>query len=248
MSSGVILAFDAATPRCVVAVGAIEGGSARLLASDDEDDGANQASSRLVPRIEAVLRRAGVGWGDLAAVACGRGPGTFTGTRVAVATAQGIALGRGLPVVPVSTLAAQAASADGGGRVLAVLDARRDEVYGAPFECGFAGSLPTVERVGDEVCAALGEVVARAAESGEITRVIGPGVAPYEAALDEALRARAVAMPGPTPLGLWRAAVAASIRGERCDAAALDAVYLRKSYAELGLNTPKRPRWHSPFV
>jgi tRNA threonylcarbamoyl adenosine modification protein YeaZ len=248
VSAGAYLAFDAATPRSVVAVGMLDVAErgARLLASDDEDDGANQASSRLVPRIEAVLRRAGVAWPGLVAVACGCGPGTFTGTRVAVATAQGIALGRGLPVVPVSTLAAQAASLDAGGRVLAVLDARRDEVYAAAFDCDPTAALPLVDRVGDEVCAPLGEVLAR--ELGEIAHVVGPGVAAYADAVDPRLRARAVAMTGPTPLGLWRATVAAAVRGDTRDAAALDAVYLRKSYAELGLNTPKRARWHSPFV
>jgi hypothetical protein len=130
--------------------------------------------------------------------------------------------------------------------VLAVLDARRDEVYGALFECDFAGALAVVTAIGEESCAPIRDVLARARAHGEVAHVVGPGVAPYIDAIDAP--ARAIAMPGPSPLGLWRAMVAAAVRGESCDASQLDAVYLRKSYAELGVNTPKRARWHSPFV
>ena len=70
----------------------------------------------------------------LAAVAVSVGPGAFTGLRVGVATALGIAVSRGVPVVCVSSLEARAAMCDA-GRVLALLDARKDRVYAQWFRC-----------------------------------------------------------------------------------------------------------------
>ena len=67
-------------------------------------------------------------------IAVGRGPGAFTGVRLAISAAQGIALALDIPVVPVSSLAALAMQApDNGADVLAVIDARMGEVYAACF-------------------------------------------------------------------------------------------------------------------
>lgn len=68
------------------------------------------------------------------AVAVATGPGTFTGVRVGVATALGLAEGWGVPVVPLSSLAVRAAMAGGHARVLALLDARKDRLYGRAFD------------------------------------------------------------------------------------------------------------------
>ena len=130
------LAFDASTAKTVVALGRAR----ELVCSEELQEGANQASTHLVPTIHAVLARAGIGLRELSLVAAGRGPGTFTGARVAVATAKGLAHGLSIPTLGVSTLAALAASAPRSGRVLALLDARRGEVhrpkraaYSSPF-------------------------------------------------------------------------------------------------------------------
>lgn len=87
-------------------------------------------AEELMPAIARLLDEAGAGWGDLTAVAVGVGPGTFTGVRIGVATARALAHARGLPVHPVSSLAALSAGIDGDRR-LAVIDARRGEVYAA---------------------------------------------------------------------------------------------------------------------
>ena len=151
-----ILALDASTPRCVLALGRVDGDAPALVVGDDEDDGPNQASTRLLPRVERALRDASIEASQLSAVACGRGPGTFTGTRVAVASAKGLAYGIGCPVVPVSTLAAVAASAEVDGEVLAILDARRGEVYGGPWRCERPSPGPPIVRpTGEERVAPL---------------------------------------------------------------------------------------------
>lgn len=86
----------------------------------------------LLPMIGELLADAGMTPGQLDALAFGRGPGAFTGLRIAAAAAQGIAFGAGIPVAPVSTLAALAQGADGGqAKVLAAMDARMNEVYWA---------------------------------------------------------------------------------------------------------------------
>jgi tRNA threonylcarbamoyladenosine biosynthesis protein TsaB len=91
-----------------------------------------QHAALILPMIESVLAEADIGVQQLDAIAFGRGPGAFTGVRIAAGIVQGIAFAAELPVVPVSTLAALA---QGGMRetgklqVLAALDARRDEVY-----------------------------------------------------------------------------------------------------------------------
>lgn len=86
----------------------------------------------ILPMIESVLAEAGLSVRQLDAIAVGRGPGAFTGVRIAVGVAQGIAFAADLPVAPVSTLAALAlgaAQATGQARVAAALDARMGEVY-----------------------------------------------------------------------------------------------------------------------
>jgi tRNA threonylcarbamoyladenosine biosynthesis protein TsaB len=248
-SAAWLLALDAATPRCVVAVGWIDADTRTqaLVVGDDEEE-ADQASATLTTRIERALARAGIGVRSLAAVACGRGPGTFTGTRVAVASAKGLAYGLGRPVVPVSTLAAVAASHAPGGTVLAVLDARRGEVYGGRWRCegGRDGELPRVDALDEERVAPLSSWLEEPWPADP--RVVGSGVAAYREAIPPELAGALEPLSGPTAAGLWAASVAAWVAGRACHPAALEAVYLRASYAELGVHTPKRPFVKSPFV
>jgi len=107
--------------------------------------GGAQASSGLIPAVLAMLAEADMALASLDAIVFGRGPGSFTGLRTACAVAQGLALGADLPVLPVDTLMAVAEEArwaqvqtgliDAGTdvTVLALLDARMDEVYSAAY-------------------------------------------------------------------------------------------------------------------
>ena len=102
--------------------------------------GGAQASATLIPAVVQLLERAGLDFSSLDAIAFGRGPGSFTGLRTACAVAQGLALGsgkgRGMPVLAIDTLLALAEQArlqHGCTQVVAVLDARMDEVYAGRY-------------------------------------------------------------------------------------------------------------------
>ncbi|MBI3771575.1 MAG: tRNA (adenosine(37)-N6)-threonylcarbamoyltransferase complex dimerization subunit type 1 TsaB [Gammaproteobacteria bacterium] len=104
-----------------------------------------------------VLAESGLSLGQLDAIAFGRGPGAFTGVRIACSVAQGIAFGADLPVIPVSTLATLAAGGQrvtGSQRIIAALDARMGEVYWGVFE--LAGGKLTSQAA--EVVCAPGQV------------------------------------------------------------------------------------------
>ncbi|NNM62734.1 MAG: tRNA (adenosine(37)-N6)-threonylcarbamoyltransferase complex dimerization subunit type 1 TsaB [Steroidobacteraceae bacterium] len=118
-----LLAIDASTEAC----------SAALLLGGESigryEEPAGGQAERFLALIAEVLAEAGVRAASLDAIVAGIGPGAFTGVRVSVSVAQGLAFGAGLPVVPVSTLEALAWPRVGQGPVLACLDARMAEVY-----------------------------------------------------------------------------------------------------------------------
>ena len=96
---------------------------------------------------DELLRDAGLSVRDLDAIAFGRGPGGFTGLRIAAGIAQGLAAGSERPVLPVSNLAAVAALAarvSKQAQVLVCMDARMGQVYWAAFDCG--GAAPGADR------------------------------------------------------------------------------------------------------
>jgi tRNA threonylcarbamoyladenosine biosynthesis protein TsaB len=100
--------------------------------------------------VEGLLAEAGTGWDEVGRIAVGAGPGGFTGLRIGIATARALAQATGVPLVPVSSLAALAAgSGDPDGTVAAVLDARRGEVYAGVYagrrELMAPAALPPVE-------------------------------------------------------------------------------------------------------
>jgi tRNA threonylcarbamoyl adenosine modification protein YeaZ len=238
-----LLALDTSTPQTALALGRIEKarGTAERVAVATHDDAGRPASALLGPRIEALLAEAGIAARAVGAVACGRGPGMFTGSRVALATAKGLALGLQCPLFGLSTLAALAGS--GRAHVLSLLDARRGEVYAARFVVGDDGPARRAE---DRCCPLEHALSDMSEETLSQVQVVGP--AALVQALPEGLRARALAVTGVDGPGLWLAAARAALREVPDDVAAIDAVYLRASYAELGLNTPKRPPFRSPFA
>ena len=122
-----------------------------------------QHSELLLPIVEALLAEAELGVTGLDGIAFSRGPGSFTGIRIAAGVAQGIALGADLPVVPVSTLMALAQGAvreTAAGRVLAALDARMGELYWAAYGQGPEG----LRLLGSEMVAPPPRVTAPAAQ------------------------------------------------------------------------------------
>lgn len=120
-----LLAFDTATEACSVALWL--DGSAR-----ERVEMHNQHSERLLTMIDMLLAEAGMTLSQLDAIAFGRGPGSFTGLRIGAGVAQGLAFAAGLPVAPVSSLAALAQGVEA-GRILAAIDARMQQVYWGAF-------------------------------------------------------------------------------------------------------------------
>jgi tRNA threonylcarbamoyladenosine biosynthesis protein TsaB len=147
------LALDTASAQCSVALVIDAALIVREVAT------ARDHAQLILPMIDEVLVEAGITLGQLQGIAFGRGPGSFTGVRVAAAVTQGLAAGADLPVLPISDLRALAMQAlrrlqgttasDETGQVLACMDARMGEVYWAVYAAqgGALGSALTPERV-----------------------------------------------------------------------------------------------------
>lgn len=117
-----ILGFDTSSAHCAAAL--LRGDS--VLAQRREEMAKGQAE-RLMPLLEELLTEGGVTWADLDAIAVGIGPGNFTGIRISVSAARGLALGLDVPAIGVSSLEAQAFGQE--KPVISSLDARRDHLY-----------------------------------------------------------------------------------------------------------------------
>ena len=222
-----VLALDTATEACSVAL--LDGSS---LIGRYEEPGRGHAA-QILGMVDAVLAQAGVSLSMLDGIAASIGPGAFTGVRISVAAAQGLAFGAGLRVVGVSTLEALAMRAldDGAGGVLACLDARMGEVYWgcyaadprigvrafAPPRVGAAGSvhLPAA-RAGSSAWRGIGRGFAAYPELG---RLAGLTVDPADAAALPNARDMA-------RLGALRLSA-----GEGVDPAGLEPLYLRDKVA-----------------
>jgi tRNA threonylcarbamoyladenosine biosynthesis protein TsaB len=202
-----ILAVETATPRCAVALGH-EGA---VLASWSAD-GDRRHVETLAPAIAEACRTAGVGLGDLDALAVDIGPGLFTGMRVGIATVQGLALALGLPVHPVLSLDVLAHPCRASAvPVVAVVDARRGEVFHSRH---LSGSAPTPAACGTPEavaaglaglgpCLAVGDGADRyrglfEAAGAEVIAALPTA----EAALELALADRAAGSPGLDAAGL----------------------------------------------
>jgi tRNA threonylcarbamoyl adenosine modification protein YeaZ len=120
-SEPLVLGFDTSAAHCAAAL--LRGNV--LLAARFEERARGQAE-RLMPLLEEILEEAGVTWSDLDAIGVGVGPGNFTGIRIAVSAARGLALGLGIPAVGISGFDARAATGS-----LAAVPAPRAQVYAA---------------------------------------------------------------------------------------------------------------------
>jgi tRNA threonylcarbamoyladenosine biosynthesis protein TsaB len=121
-----ILALDTATEACSAALQVGESIYARW------EEAPRDHTKKILPMVQALLDEAGITLSELDAIAFGRGPGSFTGVRIGVGVAQGLAFGAGVPLIGISTLAAMAQGAhrlEGAERVVSAIDARMGEIY-----------------------------------------------------------------------------------------------------------------------
>ena len=220
-----LLAFETATEACSVA-----------LYVDGEIIERHEIAPRLhaeyaLPWAEELLAQAGIRRSQLDVIAISRGPGAFTGVRLAIALGQGIALALGKPMVGVSTLMAIAASLKGEEkkqRILAAIDARMGEVYVGAFE-----------RNGDELIAISAELVAAPdkivlPDDHGGWHGVGTGFSAVDGALRSHLGSQLLSVDTsvlPRAADVARLAVAACARGEAVAPERVEPAYLRNNVA-----------------
>lgn len=167
-----ILALDTSLNACSVAL--VEAGQVRASVIQPMQRGHQE---QLAPMVASVLDEAGIRPTALDRIAVTLGPGSFTGLRVGLSYAKGFALGLGVPLVGFNTLACLTAMLDAKGAVLAVIDARREQLYAQLFE----GQRP----VADPFALSLGDLAALTALP-EVDAVVGPGADRLQARFPDA--------------------------------------------------------------
>jgi tRNA threonylcarbamoyladenosine biosynthesis protein TsaB len=216
-----LLAFETATEACSVAL-YIDGDVVERF-----EIAPRRHAELSLPWADVLLAEAGIAKSQLDAIAFGRGPGAFTGVRLAIALSQGIALALDRPLVPVSTLAVLAAQSDG-TRILAAIDARMGEIYTGTFL-----------RTGEKLEATSSEAVAAPADyvlegNDQDWHGVGTGFAAAEGFLQVRLAERflhinATALPHAADLA--RLAAQAYSRGEAVAPEWVEPAYLRNNVA-----------------
>ena len=196
-----VLAFDTANEVVAVGVGRVgvqdEGGCAFVLAPCSQEGivatkevAAHRASNTvLLHEVDALLAESGVSKEEIAAVVCGRGPGSFTGVRICMATAKGMASALEVPLLGVSTLDAVAWNAWASGvrgRVLVAADAMRKEVYPVLFDIDDQGvrrlTTDTVVKAADAtswVSEALQTLGANQDQDSALDAILGDALVKY---------------------------------------------------------------------
>lgn len=222
-----LLAIDTSTELCSAAL-SIDG------AVIERHELAPGAHSRLIlPMIESLFAESGLQLRQMDALAFGRGPGSFTGVRIAASVVQGLAFGADIPVVPVSTLAAVAQGAwslHGWPQILAALDARMGEVYWGSFGIDDKNIMRSQH---DEAVAAPGRVALSL--PGEWCGA-GSGWQSYGDALAAAVGARIVNKDGallPQAVHMLPLAIADVHAGKAVTAEQAIPVYLRDQVAHV---------------
>lgn len=135
-----ILALDTSTAACSAALW-LDGESLELF-----EISSKQHSELILPMVDKIMHESGVSLHQCDALAVGEGPGSFTGLRVGVAAAQGLAFGVDLPVIPVSSLLAQA-NRHLAAHSLCAFDARMSQLYWGLYQLGSSGLMQAVTEV-----------------------------------------------------------------------------------------------------
>jgi tRNA threonylcarbamoyladenosine biosynthesis protein TsaB len=215
-----LIAFETSTD-----IGSVAVGRGPELMGEVVIGARSRHAEQLLPALDFILHSAGIDRGDIRGIVVGAGPGSFTGVRVAAATARGLAAGLDVPLYAYSSLAALALEAMADRPVWALFDARRGEVYAACY----------ARSTGD----VLTEIAAPRALLAADVRAAGPSDARF--AGDGARRyADVLGIAPPPPVhprasALLRLAAADPEAGSIRDIAGWEPSYLRDSGAERGV-------------
>ena len=178
----IVLGFDTATPATVVGLLDTAAGDALERRHEPAAGERPGHAAQLLALAEQLLGEAGLGFADVQRIGVGLGPGTFTGLRIGVATARALAQAGGAELAGVSTLRALALAAEpqapAGTGVLAVVDARRSEVFAAGWRDG--------EQRLEQVALAPAALAGRLRAGGERWLAVGDGAVRFRADLEGA--------------------------------------------------------------
>ena len=215
-----ILAIETATSSCSVAVRV----SGEIVCSIQE--GSNIHSRVLLQEIDQLLAKAKMSVQQLDAVAVGRGPGSFTGLRIGIGVAQGLAFGANCPMIGVSSLAALANTIEQETRILACIDARMGEIYWQLFERSSQGLL--------ELTPAVVTQPERIESAKEIDQIVGNAWQVYADQWPDTISALTIDAPLQTPRAdeVLRLAEQKYAQGERLAPEEFEPVYVRNKIAK----------------
>lgn len=190
-------------------------------------------SERLMSEVDYVLRQSSLALSGIDAIAVASGPGSFTGLRIGLSTAKGLAFATGIPVVAVPTLEAFAWCMPFSGLpVCPLLDARKKEVYAALF----IRDGEEMKRIVPEISISPRELAGLLSAYEEVV-FAGPGAELYRTVLVDELGAKAVFAPPhlmvPAPSAVAHVGLEKALREEYSNPAGLYPFYIRKSEAEL---------------
>ena len=222
-----ILALETSAKSVSVAV--TENGT--LLAQAYQNRGLTH-SVTLMPLLDGMLQSAGLTLDDMDAIAVAHGPGSFTGIRIGVSAAKGLAWAKGLPCCGVSTLEAMAYSVtDFEGVIAGAMDARRQQVYNAFFRC----KNGRVTRLCDDRAVSAEQAAQELAAMPEPKLIVGDGAELLYGCLQQSGTVCRLASPlhrNQCAAGVALAAEHMAAQGLTCTAQELQPVYLRLSQAE----------------
>ena len=237
-----LLAIDTTTM-----LGSVALTDGRRIVAQEQQGVAGTHSERLLVTIDHLLAVANWERGQIEGIAVATGPGSFTGLRIGLATAKGMAMALGCPIAGVSSLASLALNgAAFAGTVAALIDARRGELYASATRFDAKGKAKQVLKA----CVLPPEALtAKLRKIAGPMLLVGDGAIAYEAALAKALGKRARLAAGgqclPQAANLALLALPRLLRGGGDDLAALAPDYIRRSDAEIGFNvrhTKRRPK------
>jgi tRNA threonylcarbamoyl adenosine modification protein YeaZ len=228
-----ILVFDTATTLATCAVGTDD----QVLASAQKE--VTTHSEGLMQLIHEVLERAAVSLAQLDAIACGRGPGSYTGLRIGMATAKGLCFAAQKPLITISSLLGPAmavffARPKLDANVVSLLDARRSEVFGAVYAPRISqsvNSMTTSEASFSEFVCRPAEIAEHVPSDGPLI-LVGDGALRYREELLAALPTAELAdadIHGVNAERLLRAASDAHRRGDHANLASCEPTYLRSA-------------------